>query len=480
MKRASLAMAVAAILASLVPATASAAAVTRFEDHRVGAFCEGEIDGGFVSGFLQSSEAFGGEAFIEVWLGGAVPFEDPATLTGSSGAVTADEGDPVVLSTTYDFVDAEGASAGTGTLVVTLARVGDPIVETSDPFFSLTNRVSHTERTIQPLEGEGTLTLPDASESSLFCGGEIVDESVFETNPHANTFANEGVFVDCFWETDGGFAFMHVEDNDFGPFIDAGLFTATLELFASEPGTGSIDSSGFSASFNLVDGLTGDPYTASVSGDFTPVGDPVTSFLVSQDGQQKQVEQRLAPDGSIEFSTGDTFPLDFDHCFAATFDVRNAFNGSPGPNPGPAPSNDAPGGAIELAVGTRLQVNTTGTVNPAELPITTCDQGEFDNLGHTVWYTIEGTGGEITIDTAGTRFDTVIAVYVMDGDDFVEIACVDDVSFDPIGFTFQAAISGPTEEGVTYWIQVGGFRAPEFFGDLEAESGRLKLSVTAG
>jgi hypothetical protein len=479
MRRAALAMAVAAILVSLFPATVSAARVTKFEDHRVGAFCEGEVDGGFMSGFLQSSQTFGDDAFVEVWLGDALPFEDPATLTGTSGSVDADEGDPVVLSTTYDFVDSEAAPAGTGTLSVTLERVGDPIIETPDPFFSLSNHNSHTERTIQPLEGTATLTLPDDSVLEVGCGGEIVDESVFETNPHASTFANEGVFVDCFWETGDGFAFLHVEDNEFGFFGDAALLSADVDL-SSVGSSGSINAEGAEASIDLVDNLTGDPYTAAATADFTPVGGLVTSFLVSEDGWQKQVEQRLSPEGSVEFSTGDTFAIDFDHCFAAAFDVHNAFNAGAGPKPGPAPSNDGPEGAIELTVGSRLQVNTTGTVNDPEMPITTCDQGIFDDLGHTVWYTLEGTGGEVTVDTAGTRFDTVLAVYVMEGDELVEIACVDDVGFEPIGATFQAAITGPTEQGVTYWIQVGGFRNPEIFGGGEAQSGRLKLEVRAG
>ena len=476
MKRLWLAMAVAAILASICPLAVSANQVVKFDNHRVTAFCEGDVEGGFVSSIVESSTEFGSFAFADAWLGGAIPFEEPATWSGSGGSVDLSEADPVELSATLDFVDADGNAAGTGSIAASLTRAGDPIIQPTDPFFSLTNRNSHTEIIIQSLEGTATLTLPDDSVLVVACGGEIADERVFETNPHAFTFANDGVFVDCFWEMEDAFAFVHVEETGFGSFADAGLFSSGLEI-SSTGAVSSIDAGGVSASFDLVDGLTGDAYTAEAAADFTPVGDPVTSFIVSEDGQQKTVEQRLAPDGSLSFSTGDTFALDFDHCFAATFDTHSAFNGASGPKFVPAPSNDAPEGAIELAVGSRIGVNTTGTVNEPEVPITTCPEGERDDLGHTVWYTVEGTGGEITVDTAGTRFDTVIAVYVMEGDTLVEIACIDDVGFDPIGGTFQAAITGPTEEGVTYWIQVGGFRTPEIFGGGEAQSGRLKLEV---
>jgi hypothetical protein len=475
MKRVGLALAVAAILASLVPATAIAGRVIKFTDHRVGAFCEGDVEGGFVSAELLSSVQLGQHAVATVWLDGAIPFEDPPTWDGLANAVNVNEGNPVVLSAALEFfVDHE--SLGSGSITATMTRSGDPIVEGPDPFFKLINQVSHTHRTTQPLEGEATLTMPDDTVLVVGCAGEIVDESVFETSPHAFRFSNKGVFLDCFWQTDEEVASLHVEDNDLGFNAGAGLGNALINTF-SIGSTGSIDNGGFNASIDLVDDLTGDPYSAEASGTFTPIGELTTSFLVSQTGQQKLVEQRLVPDGSITFSTGDSFSIDYDHCFAETFDVHSQSNVASGPKPAAAPPNDAPDGAIELHVGDRLQVNTSGTALDPEVPITTCPDGPFDDLGHTVWYTVKGTGGVITADTSGTRFDTVMAVYLRDGDDFTEIACVDDVLGDPIGADFQAAISGPTEEGVTYWIQVGGFRQPEFVGGGEAQFGRLKLQV---
>ena len=57
-----------------------------------------------------------------------------------------------------------------------------------------------------------------------------------------------------------------------------------------------------------------------------------------------------------------------------------------------------------------------------------------------------------------------------------ERACVDDVEFDPVGVTYQAAITGDTEEGVTYYVQVGGYFFP--FGDpTTAEAGRIRISL---
>jgi hypothetical protein len=36
-------------------------------------------------------------------------------------------------------------------------------------------------------------------------------------------------------------------------------------------------------------------------------------------------------------------------------------------------------------------------------------------MGRTLWYTVVGTGGEMTFDTAGSGIDTVLAVYLRDG-----------------------------------------------------------------
>ena len=471
MKRALLAIVAAALLAA-VPATVSADRATKYTDHRVSVFCESEIDGGYVSAFIESGETFGDTASAEIWLGDALPFEDPSTLFGFSDVVNADEGEPVTLSADLAYFDSDGGDAGTGALEVSLARVGDPEEQSEEGFG---NSVNHTTRTIQFLEGEGALALPDGTDAVLPCFGEIVDERVFFTNPHTFVFDNEGIVISCGWSIgEDGFAFFFASEDNFGSFADAGLITTDLALFGSAEGP-DISASGVSASFSFVDDISGDPYTAEASAAFDPLGDPVTSFLVVEQGKFKLVEQRLAVDGSLEFSTGDAFTMDTASCFANTFSEHRVFHANNGPKPAAAPSNDAPEGAIALSPGDRIRVNTSGTALDAELPITTCPEGPFDNMGHTVWYTVEGTGGELTVDTAKSNFDTVIAVYVMEGDELVEIACNDDVFYEPIGSSLQAAITGPTEAGVTYWIQVGGYQ--EWFDPSLVDSGRLKLSI---
>ncbi|MEO6207211.1 MAG: hypothetical protein ABIP77_04580 [Candidatus Limnocylindrales bacterium] len=139
--------------------------------------------------------------------------------------------------------------------------------------------------------------------------------------------------------------------------------------------------------------------------------------------------------------------------------------------------NDSPEGAIQLSTGSRLTVQTRGAAEDAEVPITACPEGPGDDFGRTLWYSIAGTGGTITIDTAGSNFDTLLAVYVRDDADLMEVACNDDVFGDPVGSTYQAAVTLETEVGTTYLIQVGGYRQSFFF-IRDPQYGLLRLVVS--
>ena len=60
------------------------------------------------------------------------------------------------------------------------------------------------------------------------------------------------------------------------------------------------------------------------------------------------------------------------------------------------------------------------------------------------------------------------------GEGFEEIACIDDVFFEPVGSTYQAALTIDTDEGVTYYVQIGGFRDRL---REPPEVGRIRISV---
>jgi hypothetical protein len=473
MRRALIAATSAMLLLAVLPGAAAAGRVIRFDDHHVGFFCDAAFDGGFVVVGIDSSSAFGDSASAEIWLDPAIPFDEPATMAGATDSVDIVEGaTDIQLSATILVTDAEG-SEQVATLVGTMTPSGDP-QPVGQP--SNGNHHSATTGTFQPYEGSGTLTLPDLEIELPQCFGDVTDTNVFENNPRSFVSSNEGVTINCFWETpDMAAGFFAIQDF-FGLFADASLTTADSEIFGTGEYSGVMSAESVSTTIGLIDHTTGDMYSASAHATFEPVGSSVTSTRLGDTSRLRVTEQLLSPTGEVEFSTGDTFVIDAEHCFAVEFRNHAVTTGPAGPKAGGAvPINDAPDGAITVSPGDRFNVPTGGASLDAEQPIVTCPEGEFDTFGRTLWYTIEGTGDPVTVDTAGSNFDTLIGVYESDGEVFTEIACIDDVFFDPIGATYQAALTFDTIEGTTYYIQVGGYLDP-FAGTTQF--GRLRLAIS--
>ncbi|MDH3262149.1 MAG: hypothetical protein OEM84_14485 [Acidimicrobiia bacterium] len=88
------------------------------------------------------------------------------------------------------------------------------------------------------------------------------------------------------------------------------------------------------------------------------------------------------------------------------------------------------------------------TTQPGE-PLETC--APFAN---TVWYSVTLDGDtDVRIDTAGSDYDTTLAVWVGSGfDDATLVACNDD-TFESL----QSALSFPAMAGTTYLVQAGAF-----------------------
>lgn len=474
MKRLFAIISCAAVLLALVPATASAARPTRYSDHSVSAFCEGPVEGGVAAVDTFTSTAFGDGAEADIWLDPAVAFEDPPSISGSGATVDRVEtATSIVLTTTFTAFDSDGDSLGDAVLTMTLAAAGDP--EAFGPDAGKSNHHSTTHGISQPLEGSATLSLPGLDAEFPDCSGSVDDIDVFETNPHSSVFSNQGVVVDCFWMIDeDSFATFFAIDDDFGLSADASLTTPDVDLHVNGPITGSLTASAVSMSLPLVDSNTGDPSSATATATFTHIGSPHTSTIISQDARTKTTQQALAAHGSVAFGTGDSFEMDADHCRANAFSDHSQRNTPAGPKPGVAPANDLPEGAIHLTSRSKPNVLTGGTALDAEVPNLTCPAGTRDAMGHTVWYTVTGTGHPITIDTGGSDFDTVAAVFEPVADGINEIACDDDVDFVPIGTSYQAVVTFDSVAGVDYLVEVGGI--VRFF-DGDAESGRLRLTV---
>ena len=99
-----------------------------------------------------------------------------------------------------------------------------------------------------------------------------------------------------------------------------------------------------------------------------------------------------------------------------------------------------------------------------------CNNGAYDPnggvfMGATLWYRVPGNGAQLRLSTAGSDFDTVLAVYGTD-----EFYCDDDGGSD-----VDSLIQFTSRPGVTYWVQLGGI----VLGGT-ADTGEVVLDVTSG
>lgn len=142
-----------------------------------------------------------------------------------------------------------------------------------------------------------------------------------------------------------------------------------------------------------------------------------------------------------------------------------------------APPNDNWQNAlnIDATLGPVEGFTTDATTQSGE-PLTptgsgTC--GTTRKMVATTWYRLIGNGGVISVSTAGSNFDTVVAAYFAPTPTSTDpLPCNDDVAEGDL----TSAISFQSELGRTYLIQVGGCTGA----GCGAASGFLKMTFTFG
>ena len=472
MRRSVIFATLAALLLMALPATVSAAPPTRFTEHAVVVDCFLENDDGFVGAFAVDSSEFGAFGELSFWESPSTPDQNDPTLVSVGADVSSTDAS---MSADFELIDlASGDPAGTAELRVTLTPNGPP--ETVSDRFREGNRWNRVDGTIQPMAVEGTLDVPGAETfDAAGCLGAIQDLTFFATNPASFVDRFENLSLSCFWETGDGFIDM---------FANADRFFASADLFVTD-GSGdyfgfaeaTLNTRAFAADWDLF--LDPDGQTAVGSASASATLAATGEVLRIKDGSPPNVARFtltfFSVDGSLTVTTPggtQTLPMDDEHCFAAQ---ERAFFHSvrpSGPKPGPL-ANDAPANAIAAKLGKTIRIVTGGGAEAPEEPCLFVDPETNETFevpfGNTAWWTFVGNGGLMTVDSAGSNFDTVIAVYTGSPGSFTQVACVDDIS-DP-AFSLQSRVTIDTDAGTTYYVQAGGFGG---------DSGRLQLVIRTG
>jgi Ca2+-binding RTX toxin-like protein len=115
--------------------------------------------------------------------------------------------------------------------------------------------------------------------------------------------------------------------------------------------------------------------------------------------------------------------------------------------------------------------NVDATVETGEPTALVCVSQADPDIGNTVWYGLTiSAGTEVSADTLGSDFDTVLAVYTgANLTSLTEVGCNDD---DDDATDLTSKVTFTASASTTYWIQAGGYH-----GFSSASSGNLDLNV---
>jgi hypothetical protein len=141
-------------------------------------------------------------------------------------------------------------------------------------------------------------------------------------------------------------------------------------------------------------------------------------------------------------------------------------------------ASDSIASPTPLAFGTGQEVSTTAyTVESGEqntvAPFSqSCGTDNAVGIARTAWFSIQGTGGAVTVTTGGSSFDTSLFVYSESPSGGL-VACNDDA-----GETTQSSVGFSSVAGAAYAVQAGSF-CDENVGCGAVLGGTLKILATA-
>lgn len=493
MRRVLVLAAMAALIIGAIPSVASAARATRMESDALAMSCLiTSEDQGTLYAEAISVSGRGGFAGLYWWAPGLEPFEEPPTLlSGENSVVGEPSGSSLdATMTLYEFVmpdpeDPEpnpyGAPAGEAILSATFVNDGDPVSYSDQS--SGTNAKYRVDVLYQPLATNGLIQLPDATFGDLSdCQAVREHVSLFETHPDTRIERSDGFGLFCEWNDGERQVLLFASTEQSGSAFSEIFVTDASGTHAGFAEAASLDTRAFAATWELFDiGGEGEIAPAAVGGGLS--GSASATATLSRTGEGDHVVDKshgqmvkffydvYAVSGELELTTpAGTVTLSMDEACSAN-SARTQYRISSPTGGGKPVRNDAPANAEPIGIGESVSVRTAGTDAAAEAScvIEVPEAGEvFDvPIEHTAWWTFAGTGGDVTVDTTGSTFDTVVGVYVLDGEQLVQVGCVDDVQGEE-GGSLQAVITIATDADVTYYVQAGGFGG---------SSGQLELAV---
>lgn len=463
------AVACGAVVAALLPAQTASAAPPLVETSTRVSVPGCELAVGDVTAFLSV-----------FWVGEGRPsdsslivFQDGEPIASEDPELSSTLWDGSVLSGRFVLIDsgAEG-TVGTAEFEMTVAPVGAATSETvRTRLGNSTERQTVTSQPFAVAGGTVTVDLGDPGDALVLdpagCTGATTTTVTVTSQPDT-TVNREAPDVRAVCEatnSDGDVLYLDLNSHG-GPNVYLEVVTDGRLLVGYSP----LDWSGpphpVTTGFEVLE-FVGEDVVVVGEGHLdlaTTKTGHTSSTLVYQGGRDRVATTFFTASGTVIFPGLAPFTVSGCSGHVATAHDRTSTPAGPPPG-GAAPANDSWTGATDLVLGTSgVNVQTGGAVMAPEVGFG-CPGID---VGRTVWFRFTGTGGDVTLDPAGSSFNTVLAVYEMQNGGLTEVGCIDDAGFGTHNPTLQAPLTVATEEGGTYYVQVGGFAG---------QYGRLRLSA---
>ncbi|HEX2142838.1 MAG TPA: hypothetical protein VHK28_11305 [Candidatus Limnocylindria bacterium] len=301
-------LAVIGLLTTILPATVVAAPPTRASGWQSGILCELPSDIGFVSVYVEVTEA-GSFASMAIWTPEQDPFEDLPRIMSEQGSADFNGS---ILTAGFDLVFVEEPTdpeqppltepAGTARVLAALTPSG-PEQDFGSRDIRDGNRWLRIDETLQlySVDGDLTIELLDGSGAVLgleSCGSSLYTVDVFGTDPNAWTYGGEQVFISCEWVTDLGtiqLLAVSEEGNQQGEVIVVLKDTVLVGLTSPE-----LSETSFTAYGELVDVSQGMPVgTVTAAARLTPTLDRISDHTWSDPHRFTVVGSQLTVNGSL-------------------------------------------------------------------------------------------------------------------------------------------------------------------------------------
>lgn len=468
------ALALTAMLASPLSAHAGARTSTVVENLSV--ICEPiETDAG--SAYLEvgfNGGPSGAFASFAHWPPGAIVFEDPADLETISADVISITSDTLIFDIHVGTIDpdtGEGTELDIAHATVTIALGDTQPIDTKERFGNHSIRRIGTDTDVTATAEVQTSTVRSYSFEN--CAGHLEEVVELATNPTSFTghFQTNSLFCDGITNGAGDLLSLSIfQDQSFSDSFVSIRLASDGELIGQAVALPKLGPPDLSLEFQLISVLSGESAgTATLSASLT-FESSESALQILAGRRDKIASDRYTVAGTLSTSDGVTF--DLASCGFEIFTRSTWRNEQSVQTGGKAPANDTPDNATPLSAHATVNEQIGGGAHDPEVPASCSPFFQF-----TVWFTVEGTGGPLTVDTAGSKMDSVVAVYTWDGSTFTEVACNDDYpSVEDFFRSLQGKVTFDSEAGKTYYIQAGSFD-DSLFGDPD-QVGRLRLSIS--